>query len=79
MLTVFFLFLNINRVVAKKAAISRLISSFIPRVNTADNPIIDQINGIIIKAIGNFLSVHKSNPNVKIVVGQGKPKVGEDG
>lgn len=59
--------------------VNKLRSSFIPRKKAALNPMIDQRSGIIIIIKGNFLSVHKKNPNVKMVVGHGRPNVGEDG
>lgn len=60
-------------------AASRLRSSMIPNCNAADNPNTDQVKGII-KIPIVLLCVFKSNkPNVKMVVGQGRPKVGEYG
>lgn len=47
-------------------------------VKAAVNPINAQIIGIIREYFGSLL-LHKRIPNVKIVVGQGAPKVGELG
>lgn len=55
------------------------MSSVIPSEKAAVNPMIDQRKGMTTMAIGNFLSIHSSIPKVKIVVGQGSPKVGDDG
>ena len=52
-------------------------SSSIPRLSAAENPSKDQIRGIINKYFDTGLSVNKSNPNVKIVVGHGSPNVGD--
>ena len=58
---------------------SNPISSIIPRVIAAEKPMIDQIDGMINKAAGHFLSVRSNTPKVKIAVGHGSPKVGDDG
>jgi hypothetical protein len=50
-----------------------------PKDTAAENPIMDQINGIAKRYLGNAFSVHNSKPNVKMVVGQGRPKVGDFG
>jgi hypothetical protein len=68
-----------NRVAVSKLAISNEISSIIPRLNVAVNPMKDQINGIINNKAGHFLSSSMIIPNVNIVVGQGNPNVGEYG
>ena len=68
-----------NSTAVISAATSKLISSLMPSINAAKNPIKAQVKGIINKAPGNFLSVHKSKPNVKIVVGHGRPNVGDEG
>ena len=51
----------------------------IPKLNAAVDPSMDQAKGTIRTAKGIFLSVNNNNPKVKIVVGQGKPKVGAEG
>ena len=60
-------------------ATNKLISSVIPREKTAQNPITDQRTGIIQTTGESFLSTQQIKPNVKIVVGHGKPKVGVEG
>ena len=67
----------------KETAVIPLIkspkSSLMPNFTAAIIPIIDHINGMIRITMGNFLSVHNNIPRVKIVVGQGRPKVGDPG
>ena len=53
------------------------VSSRIPKLIAAENPSKDQIKGMINKYFATGLSVHKSIPNVKIVVGHGSPNVGD--
>ncbi len=48
-------------------------------VSAAEKPISDQRNGIARITFGTFLTVQSRMPNVKIVVGQGSPNVGELG
>ena len=55
------------------------ISSTIPKVNAAEKPTTDQMNGMIRIATGQFLYDRSNKPKVKIVVGHGRPKVGEEG
>jgi len=55
------------------------ISSFIPMVKEAVNPMIDQSSGMMNITRGNFLVLNSRRPKVKIVVGQGSPNVGEEG
>ena len=57
-------------------ATSKPMSSAIPSFNAAVNPTIDQINGMPIIYAGILFYAKSKIPNVKIVVGQGKPKVG---
>jgi len=54
-------------------------SSTIPKLNAAVKPMTDQIDGMIRIATGHFLSLRSNKPKVKIVVGHGRPKVGEFG
>ena len=63
----------------KRPEINNPVSSKIPKLNAAVNPIIDHKKGIINIATGHFLSIRSNTPKVKIVVGQGSPKVGEEG
>ena len=55
------------------------MSSFIPRENAAEKPIIDQAKGIIIIIKGHLPRRNKSNPKLKIVVGHGNPNVDDAG
>lgn len=64
---------------AVKPAMSNPISSYIDKVSAAVKPITLQSNGIINIYTGIFLFVKSNKPNVNIVVGQGKPNVGEYG
>jgi hypothetical protein len=62
---------------ANKPVIIRPISSKIP-TDTGIIALIDQRKGIIIKILGNFLSVNISKPKVNTVTGQGvSPKGGD--
>lgn len=61
------------------AAIGKLKSSIIPRVNAAEKPMTAHINGTIRIALGYFSSNSKNIPKVNIVVGQGSPNVGAAG
>ena len=45
----------------------------------AIKPIIDQTKGIIRIVTGHLLLFNSNKPKVKIVVGHGRPKVGENG
>ena len=54
-------------------------SSRIPNLKAAEKPIIDQKSGIIIRRSEIFFVDQRNIPKVKMVVGQGKPKVGDDG
>ena len=72
-----FLSLIINKSTTVIPDIKRPVSSRIPKFNAAENPNNDHIKGIINKYFDTGLSVHKSNPKVKIVVGQGSPNVGD--
>ena len=60
-------------------AMSNPKSSLIPKLNAAEVPTIDHKMGTINKLDGIFLSVQSSKPNVKMVVGQGTPNVGDVG
>ena len=60
-------------------AINNPVSSTMPNLKAAVNPIIDQINGMMSKFTEIFLSLRSNRPNVNMVVGHGRPKVGEDG
>ena len=62
-----------------KPAIKRTVSSFIPSETAALNPMIDQMAGIIITVKGIRDEDNNNMPKVKIVVGQGKPNVGDEG
>jgi len=62
-----------------RPAIKSPVSSFIPSEIAALNPIIDHIAGIIITLKGILDEENNNIPKVKIVVGQGNPKVGESG
>lgn len=55
------------------------VSSIIPKLIAAKNPRIDHKSGIMNKLIGTLSTESKSIPNVKIVVGQGNPNVGDAG
>ena len=67
------------KTIESKPETKRLMSSFIPNEKAALNPIRAHRNGIIMITMG-ILVVDKSNiPKVKIVVGHGKPNVGEEG
>jgi len=65
--------------VLTKPAIPSPVSSFIPSEIAALNPIIDHTAGIIITIKGILDEENNNIPNVKIVVGQGNPKVGDSG
>jgi len=54
-------------------------SSLIPKFKAAEVPTIDHKMGTINKINGIFLSVQSSKPNVKMVVWQGVPNVGDAG
>ena len=54
-------------------------SSLIPKFKAAEVPTIDHKIGTINNLNGNLLSVQSSNPNVKMVVGQGTPNVCDAG
>ena len=60
-------------------AMTSPISSRIVNDIAAPKPIIDQRTGIIRRYLGNVFDVHRKRPNVKIVVGHGRPKVGDCG
>jgi hypothetical protein len=60
-------------------AINKPKSSYIFRLTAALNPTTDHKNGITITYFGIFLSAHNNKPKVKIVVGHGRPKVGDLG
>jgi hypothetical protein len=60
-------------------AINKPVSSRTPNLNAAVKPITDQINGMMSKFMELFLSLRSNIPNVKRVVGHGRPKVGEVG
>jgi len=62
-----------------KPAISNPISSYIVKVSAAVKPTTLQSNGIINIYTGILFFVKSNKPNVKIVVGQGRPNVGEYG
>ena len=68
-----------RRVQLTIAATNKPVSSTISREMAAKNPIIDHKNGIIKTKIRILFSVQRSIPKVKIVVGQGKPKLGAAG
>jgi hypothetical protein len=57
----------------------RLRSSFIPNLNAALKPISDQRNGMNKIIIESLFVENNSIPKVKMVVGQGRPNVGEEG
>ena len=57
----------------------RLISSFMPNFKAALKPINDQRNGMNKINIESFLEENNRIPKVKMVVGQGNPKVGDEG
>jgi hypothetical protein len=63
----------------KKPTMSSPVSSIIPKLNAAVNPMTDHINGIIMITAGHFLSLRSKMPKVKTVVGQGRPNVGDEG
>ena len=73
------LFLTIIIPVQITPAIKRPVSSFIPSETAALNPMSDHIAGIIITIKGILAEENNSMPKVKIVVGQGNPKVGDEG
>ena len=50
-----------------------------PNLNAATDPINDHKNGMIIMYKGTALDIINSIPNVKIVVGHGRPNVGAEG
>jgi hypothetical protein len=54
-------------------------SSLTPKLKVAEVPTIDHKTGIINKLNETFLSVQSRNPNVKMLVGQGSPNVGDAG
>ena len=62
-----------------KPAIKRTVSSFMPSEAAALNPMIDQMAGIITTIKGILDEDNNNMPRVKIVVGQGKPNVGDAG
>jgi hypothetical protein len=62
-----------------RAAIIKPESSQTPKLNTALKPKIDQRTGIIRMITGHLFAVNNKKPKVKILVGQGNPKVGEAG
>jgi len=74
-----FLSLIIIRIVARIPATNKPKSSYTLKLTAALNPTTDHKTGIINTYLGIFLSVHNNKPNVKIVVGQGRPKVGDLG
>ena len=73
------LFFPAIRTVDINPAISNPVSSEIPSVSAAVNPIKDQSNGIAKTVGGTLLSAKSKMPKVKIVVGQGNPNVGVAG
>jgi len=77
--SIYFLFFISNIGKVRSPETSNPVSSTIPKFNAAVKPMTDQINGMIRIAIGHFLSLRSNKPKVKIVVGQGRPKVGDEG
>ena len=75
----YFLFLSNNIGAVRSPEMSKPVSSRIPKLTAALKPNTDQITGIIRIAAGIFLSVKSNKPKVKIVVGHGRPKVGDEG
>jgi len=71
------LLIIINKIKPVTPATSKPVSSKNVKVNAAVKPIILHSRGIINKCTGILLFVKSNIPNVKIVVGQGKPNVGE--
>ncbi|HEU5167465.1 MAG TPA: hypothetical protein VFU29_18100 [Chitinophagaceae bacterium] len=65
--------------VLTKPAIKSPVSSFIPSEIAALNPMIDHIAGMIITIKGILDEQNNSMPEVKIVAGQGSPKVDDEG
>jgi hypothetical protein len=50
-----------------------------PSEKAAEKPIRDHKKGIMNRETENLKSVNNKKPNVNMVVGQGKPNVGDDG
>ena len=55
------------------------VSSYIPSVKAAEKPMMDQSIGTITITQGGRNFENTNSPRVKIVVGQGRPKVGAYG
>ena len=69
----------IKKLTVNIAAIINPVSSIKPKFIAAEDPTIDHNTGIIKILKETFLEFISNNPKVNIVVGQGSPKVGEDG
>ena len=63
----------------KTPATKRPVSSFMPSENAALKPSNDQRKGIMITQGDSFETENSKMPKVKMVVGQGNPKVGAEG
>ena len=76
---VVFLSLTIIKIIPRNPATNKPKSSYTLKLTAALNPTIDHRTGIINTYLGIFLSAHNNKPKVKIVVGHGRPKVGDLG